>query len=86
LGFGGTLNLFLLALAFAIIYASNKVTKNKKTSKMHTIYMLLSTFWILNIVDTFIPNFLQSFQLLIYLASLGIFLSILYKVLTKIGP
>jgi hypothetical protein len=78
-------NLFLLILAFAIIYASSRFSKNKKTSKMHTIYLLLSTFLILNIIDTFIPNFLQSFQLIIYLASLGIFLSILYKVLTKIG-
>ncbi len=79
------INLFLLGLAFAIIYAANKLTKKKKTSNMYTIYLLLSTFWILNIIDTFIPDFLQSFQLLIYLASLGIFLSILYKVLTKIG-
>jgi len=79
------LNLFLLALAFAIIYAANKLTKNKKSHKMYPIYLLLSTFWILNIIDTFIPTFLQSFQLIIYLSSLGIFLSILYKVLTKIG-
>lgn len=77
-------NLFLLILSIGIIYAAKNTNKNKP-NKMYSTYFLLSIFLILNIIDTFIPNFLQSFQLIIYLSSLGIFLVILYKVLTKIG-
>ncbi len=58
--------------------------KNKSNS-MYTIYLLLSVFWILNILEIMIPNFLETPSLLIHLASLGTFLLILYRVLRKIG-
>jgi len=85
-------NLFILAIAiFGLIITHKesqtyKESKNKKkSSNIYVIYTLLFVFWILNIIEVLIPNFLQFYQLLIYLASLGVFLTILYKVLKKSG-
>ena len=75
----------LLIVAFAgIAILGNKYSKKNKNS-LRAIYILLFTFLILNIFDILIPNILQTYQLFIYLASIGIFLSILYKVLKKTG-
>jgi hypothetical protein len=79
-------NLFILAIAIFGMYATHKESKyKKKRSNLYAIYTLLFVFWILNIIEVLIPNFLQFYQILVYLASLGVFLTILYKVLKKSG-
>ena len=75
------LNVLILILILYLIYQK----KSKKKSGLYFIYLLLLVFWIFNILDIFIPNFLQSLQLIIYFVSIGIFFVILYRVLTKIG-
>ena len=80
------INLFLLILISFVYYIAHKDSKTKKKGyNLYAVYMLLFVFWILNIIDILIPSFLKQFQLLIYLASSGIFLTILYKVLKKVG-
>jgi len=86
------INLFILAIAIIgliITYnesRTHKRSKNKKKgSSMYFIYTLLFIFWIFNIVQVLVPSFLQFSQILVDLASLGIFLTILYKVLKKTG-
>lgn len=79
-------SLFILAVAIFGIYIANKQSKNKKKkSNLHIIYILLFVFWILNIIEVLMPSFLAFYQVLLYLASLGVFLTILYKVLKKTG-
>jgi hypothetical protein len=80
------LNLLLFIIVLITVYTSNKNKKKKtKGHNLHTIYLLLSLFWILNIIDILIPEFFQTFQFFIYLASILIFLMMLYKVLKKAG-
>lgn len=80
------INLFLFIFAAFIGYNSYRNSENKaKGHNLYFIYILLFIFWILNILDILIPNFFQTFQLFIYLVSLGIFLTILYKVIRKAG-
>ena len=80
------MNFLLLFFVIFTFYISRKQSKQKKTKhNLHIIYVLLFSFWILNIIDILIPNFFQTFQLFIYLASSGIFLAMLYKVLKKVG-
>lgn len=80
-----TASLFILAIAIFGLYITHKQSKNKnRKSNMHIIYTLLFLFWILNIIDVLV-NFSYIYQILLYLASLGIFLAILYKVLKKTG-
>jgi hypothetical protein len=80
------LNLILFLIVLFVIYISKKDSKNKthKTG-IYPIYILLSFFWILNMVDILLPSFFQTTQILIYLASSGIFLLMLYKVLKRAG-
>lgn len=85
-------NLFILAIAIFGLYITHKESKTDKESKnkkkgsnIYVIYALLFIFWILNIIEVLIPNFLKFYQLLVYLSSLGVFLTILYKVLKKSG-
>ncbi len=80
------INIFLLCFVLFTFLVSCKKTKSKKTKyNLHIIYALLFFFWIINIIDILVPNFFHTFQLLIYLSSVGIFLTILYKVLKKAG-
>ncbi len=80
------LNLLLLSFVLFVVYISYKNSKKKtKGHNLYAIYVLLLFFWILNIIDILIPTFFQNFQLVIYLASSGIFLLMLYKVLRKVG-
>jgi hypothetical protein len=80
------LNLLLLVFVLVVVYVSYKTSKKKiKGHNLYAIYVLLLFFWILNIIDILIPTFFQNFQLIIYLASSGIFLFMLYKVLKKTG-
>ena len=75
------LGVFIL-LFFSII--TIMVLAHKK-GNMYFIYILISLFLILNIIDVLIPNFLQLYQILIYLVSLSLFLTIFYKVTKRIG-
>jgi hypothetical protein len=79
-------SLFILAVAIFGLYITHKQSKDrKKKSNIEVIYTLFFIFWIINIIDVLIPSFLQVYQILVYLSSLGIFLTILYKVLKKSG-
>jgi hypothetical protein len=79
-------SLFILAIAiFGIVIAHRKSKIKKSKNNIYVIYILLFAFWILNIIEILIPSFLQFYQILVYLASLGVFLTILYKVLKKSG-
>jgi hypothetical protein len=66
---------FLIAYAIGVIHS-----RPGKKTQMHIIYDLLLLFWMLNILDTMIPNFLVLWQAGIYLASLALFLFIFAKV------
>jgi len=77
------LNLLLLIFIAFTVYTAYHQSKKKKSLNLYVVYLLLSIFWIFNILDILVPNFLQTSQLIIYLASAGIFLAILYKVLRK---
>jgi hypothetical protein len=75
------INLILLLLIILAFIISKRTSKNS----LHLIYSLIIIFWTTNILDIIVPNFLKGFQLLIYLISLTIFLTILYKVLKRTG-
>jgi len=80
------INIFLFVFViFIVLIASGKTTGRKKKHPLYVIYVLLFFFWILNILDILIPKFLNNFQVMIYLLSSGIFLTILYRVIKKIG-
>jgi len=81
------LNLILLVFAIFTVYISKQnISKKSRGSGLYVIYILLSVFWIFNILDILVPSFVQQFQLAIYLISSGIFLTILYKVIKQTGP
>jgi len=79
------INILLFMFIAATVYISYKQSKKKTSHNLYIIYLLLFVFWIFNIIDVLVPNFLQIFQLFIYLISLGIFLAIFYKVIRKAG-
>lgn len=78
------INILLFAFIFLTVYASHR-QKKKKSQNLYIIYLMLLVFWIFNILDILIPNFFQTSQLFIYLISIGIFLTIFYKVIRKTG-
>lgn len=82
---GVNIILFVFILISVYILYKESRGKGKKKLNLCTIYFLLLFFWLLNIIDILIPAILQSFQIFIYIISLGIFLLILYKVLKKVG-
>lgn len=73
------INLIFLISILSVILTS------KGKNKLHIIYVLLFLFWIFNIIDIFIPSVLQFYQLIFYIASISVFLAILYKVLVNLG-
>lgn len=80
------LNILLFLLVSFILFVAYKDSKKKQKEKgLFVIYLLLFAFWILNVVDTLLPKFLQFYQMLIYLTSIFLFMIILYKVLKKSG-
>jgi hypothetical protein len=79
-------SLFIFAIAIFGLYITHKQSKEKKKkSNMLIIYTLLFIFWILNIINVLIQINSDFYQISLYLASIGIFLTILYKVLKKTG-
>jgi len=80
------LNIVILGFVCSVLFVAYKDSKKKKKdNSLFMIYLLLSIFWILNVVDVLLPNFLELFQLIIYLISISLFMVILYKVLRKSG-
>ncbi len=80
------INLLLFLFVIFTFYISKKQTKKvKRKQNLHIIYTLLFLFWAINLLDIVIPNFFQTFQLVIYLASSGVFFAMLYKVLKRVG-
>ena len=76
-------SIMILTIAIFGLYITHKQSRDKnKKSNMHIVYTLLFVFWILNIIDLLV-KFTLIYQILIYLASIGIFISILYKVIKK---
>jgi hypothetical protein len=77
-------NNFLIYLIFQILILIIGViflySDGKKTG-MLIIYQLLLLFWILDIIEVFIPNFFGNMQLIISLASITIFFLVLYKII-----
>ncbi len=79
------INILLFVFISFTVFISFRQSKKKKSHNLYIIYLMLLIFWIFNILDILIPNFLQAFQLSIYLISLGIFILIFYKVIKKTG-
>ena len=80
------LNIILLIYAaFVIYFASRNQDYKSKKNTFYLAYILLLFFWVLNVLNIFIPTFFDSLKLVVYLTSLCIFLVILYKVLKKSG-
>lgn len=82
-GIAVILNLALLASATLVLFLN--YNRSKKKGNLFIIYVLLLLFWVLNIIGILIPDFLEFYQLLIYVVSISLFMVILYKVLKKIG-
>lgn len=86
MGFRISILLGLVLLTAASILPLKDYKKgNKKKNNLFAIYVLLFLFLILNIADILIPEFLEFYQIMIYISSIAIFMTILYKVLKKIG-
>jgi hypothetical protein len=80
------LNIFFFIFAAFILFVAYKESKPKQKGRgLFVIYLLLFIFFFLNIINLLIPQFLQFYKLGVYLASTLLFMSILYKVLKKIG-
>jgi hypothetical protein len=56
-----------------------------KENRFFIVYILLYAFWILNVIDILLPNIIGTYQLSLYLVSIGIFMLILFKVLKRAG-
>jgi hypothetical protein len=80
------LNLIFLLFGLLILLIAYKDSKKRQKGKsLFVIYLLLFVFLILNVIDIMLPKFLQLYQLIIYLISTLLFMTILYKVLRKAG-
>jgi len=77
--------IFFLFAAFILFTSYNESKTKQKGKGLLIIYLLLFIFFFLNIIDLLIPKFLQVYKLGVYLASTGLFMFILYRVLKKIG-
>ncbi|HTY44103.1 MAG TPA: hypothetical protein VMC80_02575 [Patescibacteria group bacterium] len=82
---GTYLILNVILLAFVLISLLVAHRDRKKRGGLFIIYTLLFIFWTLNVIDILIPQFLELYQMVIYLASVFLFMLILYKVLKKTG-
>lgn len=62
-----------------------KLDIKKRAGSIHVIYFFLFIFWMLNLSDILISGFGPIFEFIVSLASIGIFLTILYKVTRNVG-
>ena len=74
------LQIFILLVGIIFLYS------DKKKTGMLVIYQLLLFFWILGILDIFIPNFFRELQMLVYLASIVVFFLVLHKLNKSMQP
>lgn len=81
----GLIYLFFNSLIFILVILAIYTSGKKHKTGIHTIYFLLAFFWILTTIDMLLPNFFQTIQILIYIASCGLFIVMLYRVLKKVG-
>ena len=79
------INIFLLLVVLLVVLLAYKDSSGNRKHGFYVVYLLLSVFWILNVIDVVVRNFMQIYQMLIYLVSVGLFLGILYKVLRRTG-
>lgn len=79
------INIILFIFIIFVVTIAKKHSKKKKGFNTFYIYVLLLAFWIINLLDLLIPSVFYGLQIFIYLASMSIFLAILYKVLKNIG-
>lgn len=77
--------LLLLIIVFTVYQVYREGKGRKRKNSLYAIYLLLFLFFLLNVFDVLVPNFLSQFKMLIYFASIIIFLLILYRVLKKTG-
>lgn len=75
----------LVILTLAITIYQRERQSKRPNQKLYLLYSLVAVFWILNVLDLIIPDFFQLTKLFIYLASIAIFQTLLYRVLKKIG-
>ena len=74
-----------VALIALLAFSSyKKRTKKKSLLELHLLYTLIAIFWALNLLDILVPSFLFQTQIIIYLASISLFLILFYKVIKKI--
>jgi len=80
------LNIILFVSSSFVLFIAYQNSKNKQKGKnLLIIYLLLFIFFFLNIINVLIPEFLQLYKIGIYLISISLFMTILYKVLKKMG-
>ncbi|MDP3966306.1 MAG: hypothetical protein Q8Q04_02140 [archaeon] len=72
-------------VAFRNFSSYRKLGKKKRASSIYIIYLLLFIFWMLNLADLLVAGFGAVIELLVSMASIGIFLLILYKVTKNVG-
>lgn len=78
--------LYILSQAFLFAYAAYVLaTSEKKSTFIRAVYPALLGFWLLSIVDIFIPDMLLLLQTAVYLISAVLFSTILYRVLRRVG-
>lgn len=79
-----TVLLLTIQLILVIILAFTSYRSDKKTTKkLRFLYFLLAIFWALNLIDLLLPKFLFQAQIIIYLASIALFLILLQRVIKK---
>jgi hypothetical protein len=76
---------FFVFAAFILVIAYKDLKDKKRGKGLIVVYLLLFIFFFLNVINVLIPKFLQIYNLIVYLASILIFMTILYRVLKKAG-
>lgn len=81
-GISASLLVYMLLVGYSDYVSSQK---KKKLTSLNIVYFLLILFSMLNIFDILIPDVFGALQRLIYIASVSLFLIILYKVLNIVN-
>ncbi len=74
-----------IAIAITNSISYSKLNSKKKSGSIHIIYLFLFVFWMLNLSDILVSGFDPILELIISFVSIGIFLTILYKVTRNLG-